>query len=413
MSSSTSPTLPLEGIRVLDCSLLAPGAAAMYLADLGAEVIKIEPPGGDYVRELTWPIIEGASLMHHQVSRGKKSIELDLRQHAGKKVFEDLVRQSDVVIEAMRPGALERRGLGYKQLIKIKPELVFCCLSGYGMSGPYQNLPAHGLAFDSWAGLVQPQIDADGFCYIPEHPSVGMHAGPLMAAMSICAALLRARQQGQGAMIDIAQADSAAFFDWLRSGTWKAYQRPESEVTGNASDNFERRAPGTAGMQNGVRYQYYQTSDGHILFMASEQEFWRNFCNGVGHPEWFERWPGNRYGDHAVGNRELQALLRGEFQQRSTKAWMQFAVEHNTAIAPVNTPKTLDNDPHFHQRLPWMTAATHVADLLPLPTKFVDENWPEPGNAPSSGEHNRYILTDILGYEADKIEQLLTNRAVS
>ena len=205
---------PLAGIRVLDCSLLAPGATAMHLADLGAEVIKVEPPGGDYVRELTWPIIEGSSLMHHHVSRGKKSLVLDLRQDQGVQVFRELVAVSDVVIEAMRPGALARRGLGPEALRAIRPSLVYCCVSGYGMSGPYRDLPAHGIAFDSWAGVVAPQEDEEGFCYIPEHASIGMHAGPMMAAMAICAALLRARTTGEGATLDMAQADGAAATDW-------------------------------------------------------------------------------------------------------------------------------------------------------------------------------------------------------
>src|SRR5512139_873975 len=159
---------PLAGVRVIDCSLLSPGATAAHLADLGAEVIKVEAPEGDYVRSLTWPIIEGDSLLHHHVSRGKKSLTLDLRTESGVAVFRDLVRRADVVIEAMRPGALARRGLGYEALRLIRPGLVFCALSGYGMTGPYKDAPAHGLAFDSWAGLVKPGVDAEGFCFIPE-----------------------------------------------------------------------------------------------------------------------------------------------------------------------------------------------------------------------------------------------------
>lgn len=118
----TAMSAPLTGVRVIDCSLLAPGATTAHLADLGAEVIKVEAPGGDYVRELTWPIIEGASLMHHQVSRGKKSLVLDLRQAAGVRVFKDLVACSDVLVEAMRPGALARRGLDYDTLAGINPQ---------------------------------------------------------------------------------------------------------------------------------------------------------------------------------------------------------------------------------------------------------------------------------------------------
>ena len=320
---------------------------------------------------------------------------------------------SDVVIEAMRPGALARRGLGYEDLQVIKPELVFCCISGYGMTGPYKNLPAHGIAFDSWAGLVTPAHDEEGFCYIPEHPSVGMHSAPVYAGMAICAALLRAKNTGEGAFLDIGQTDGAAYIDRLRSETWKAYERPESEVTGNKSDNYERRAPGTAGMREGVRYQYYESKDGYVLFMASEQEFWRNFCVGIGREDLFERWPGKQYGDHARGNRELQVELRDIFKSRTSQSWLQFATEHNTAIAPVNTPKSLLTDPHFHQRFPLLSARDHGAEMLPFPVQFVGEERQEPTRAPSAGEHSLYVLRDILGYSDEKIAELASCGAIA
>ena len=118
--------------------------------------------------------------------------------------------------------------------------------------------------------------------------------------------------------MEIAQSDAAAYMDWYRIETWKAYERPQSEVTGNASDNYERRAPGTAGMREGVRYQIYDTADGHVLFMASEQAFWKNFCEGVGRMDLFERWPGSKYADHARNNRELQRELRDIFKTKTT-----------------------------------------------------------------------------------------------
>jgi crotonobetainyl-CoA:carnitine CoA-transferase CaiB-like acyl-CoA transferase len=394
---------PLAGVRVIDCSLLSPGATAAHLADLGAEVIKVEAPEGDYVRSLTWPIIEGSSLMHHHVSRGKKSLTLDLRRESGVAVFRDLVRRADVVIEAMRPGALARRGLGYEALRLIRPELVFCAISGYGMTGPYKDAPAHGVAFDSWAGLVKPGVDAEGFCFVPEHPSIGMHAGPLIAALSICAALLRARATGTGAFLELGQSDAAAYMDWLRIETWKAYERPQAEVTGNKTDDYVRRAPGTAGMEHGVRYQYYASADGHILFMASEQEFWKNFCTGIDRPDLFERWPGSRYGDHATGNRELQLILRDIFATRTTHEWMAFAVQWNTAIAPLNTPRTIARDPHFKARFSWLPASEHVADMLPFPVHFVGEELPPPAPAPRAGQHNDSVLRELLGYSEDQL----------
>ncbi len=241
---SNAPHPPLAGVRVLESSLLGPAAITTHLADLGAEVIKVESPAGDYIREMTWPIIEGVSLMHLHVNRGKKSVCLDLRKPEGVAVFRELATVSDVVVEAMRPGSLARRGLGYDDLKVLNPRVVFCNISGYGMTGPYRDLPAHGIAFDTWAGIFNPAYDEEGFCYIPEHASIGLHAGPMFGALGILAGVIRARASGEGCMMEVAQSDAAAYMDWYRSESWLAYRRPESEVTGNKADNYVRRAPG-------------------------------------------------------------------------------------------------------------------------------------------------------------------------
>ncbi len=397
---------PLAGVRIVECSMLGPGAITTHLADLGATVIKVEPPSGDYIRRMTWPIVEGTSLMHLHISRGKRSITLDLRTDEGKAVFLDLVRDADCVVEAMRPGGLGRRGLGYEVLKGINPRIVFCTISGYGATGPYATMPSHGIAYDVWAGLVQPDTTDDGFCFIPEHPSVGIHAGPLFGALGILAGITKARSTGEGCQLEIAQSDAAAAMDWLRSETYKAYERPESEVTGNEADGFERRAPGTAGMKDGVRYQFYESSDGHVLFQSSEREFWKNFCDGIGQPELFEQHPGSQYADHARGNEELRAILRDIFRTRTTAEWVAFGDEFNTPIAPVNTPETIADDPQFQERLPWIPKELVGADQVPSPLRFLDAPIPEPTMAPTVGQHTDEILADVLGYDEARIQQL-------
>jgi crotonobetainyl-CoA:carnitine CoA-transferase CaiB-like acyl-CoA transferase len=397
---------PLAGIRVIESSLLGPAAITTHLADMGAQVIKVESPAGDYIREMTWPIIHGTSMLHMHVNRGKKSLVLDLRTEGGAQAYRDLVKDADIVIEAMRPGSLAKRGLGYDELRELNPRIVFCNLSGYGMTGPYKDLPAHGIAFDTWAGIVNPAYDEEGFCYLPEHASIGMHAGPLFGALAALAAVIRARETGQGCMLEIGQSDAAAFMDWYRSSTWRAYERPESEVTGNKADNYERRAPGTAGMKEGVRYQAYESSDGHVLFMASEQAFWKNFCEGVGRMELFEKWPGSKFADHARGNRELQRELRDIFKTKTSAEWIEFGNEKNFPIAPVNSPKTVADDPQFRDRLPWYPASEHGAEMLPFPVRFLGEELPPPGMAPTVGEHSEEVLREVLGYDDEKIAKL-------
>jgi crotonobetainyl-CoA:carnitine CoA-transferase CaiB-like acyl-CoA transferase len=397
---------PLDGVRIIESSMLGPAAITTQLADLGAEVVKVESPQGDYIREMTWPIVEGVSLMHLHINRGKRSIVLDLRTPEGVQTYLDLVKDADVVIEAMRPGGLERRGLGYDALREVNPRIVFCTISGYGMTGPYKDMPSHGVAYDVWAGLVKPETTDDGFAAIPEHPSIGIHAGPLFGALGVLAGVIKARATGEGCRLEIAQSDAAAAMDWLRSETYKAYERPESEVTGNKSDGYARRAPGTAGMRDGVRYQFYESSDGYILFQASEREFWENFCRGIGRDDLFESHPGSKYADHAVGDVELRAELRDIFKAKTTAEWLEIGGRVNTPIVSVNTPKTLADDAQFQDRFHWLPADQLGCDQLPSPLKFLDVDLPMPTKAPTVGQHTDDVLRDVLGYDDDRIAKL-------
>jgi crotonobetainyl-CoA:carnitine CoA-transferase CaiB-like acyl-CoA transferase len=304
----------------------------------------------------------------------------------------------------MRPGSLARRGVGFEDLQAINTKIVFCTISGYGMTGPYRDYPSHGVAYDTWAGIVNVATDDEGFTYIPEHASIGIHAGPLFGALGILAAVIRARATGEGSYLELAQSDAAAAMDWLRSETWRAYERPEAEVTGNKADNFERRAPGTAGMVEGVRYQVYETADAqHVLFMASEQAFWKNFCEGVDRVDLFERWPGSKYADHARGNRELQAELRDIFKTKTAAEWLEFGGRINTPIAPVNTPQTLLGDPQFADRFPLLSKDDMGNDQLFTPLHFINEELPTPTKAPTVGQHTEEVLADVLGYDDAKI----------
>ena len=403
---------PLEGVRIIECSMLGPAAITTSLADLGAEVIKVEPPAGDYIREMTWPIVEGVSLMHLHVNRGKHSITLDLRKDEAKEIFRDLVRDADAVVEAMRPGALHRLGIGFEQMREIKPSIVYITISGYGMTGPYKDYPSHGIAYDTWAGIVKPEVTEDGFTVIGEHVSLGINAGPLYGSIAILAGIVHARATGEGMYFDLAQSDAAAAFDWYRSESYKAYERPQEEVTGNKSDNFERRPPGTAGMRMGVRYQIYATKDGHVLFMASEQEFWKNFCVGVGREDMFEKWPGSKYADHAIGNKEMQRELTEIFKTKTSAEWLAFGGEANTPIAPVNTPANIGNDPQFADRLGWIDRDRLGAEQLPAPIKIVGAEIPPPTKAPTVGEHTDAVLRDVLHYDDAKIASLKDSGAL-
>jgi crotonobetainyl-CoA:carnitine CoA-transferase CaiB-like acyl-CoA transferase len=194
--------------------------------------------------------------------------------------------------------------------------------------------------------------------------------------------------------------------EWYRIESWLAYERPADVVTGNKADGYERRAPGTAGMKEGVRYQIYESADGHVLFMASEQAFWRNFCAAIGRPELFERWPGSKFADHARGNRELQAILRDVFKAKTSAEWIRLGGEKNFPIAPVNTPRTIQDDPQFQARFPLYGWPAHGADMLPFPVKFPGEILPEPSKAPTVGQHTEEVLGSVLGYDPARVAAL-------
>jgi len=216
--------------------MLGPAGLATPLAELGADVIKVEAPGGDYGREMTWPIVEGTSLLFLHANRGKRSIEIDLRNPEGVALFKELAKSADAVVEAMRPGALAKRGVGYEDLRKINPAITFVSISGYGWTGPYKDMPSHGIAYDTWAGIVKPQQREDGHWFIGEHVSIGINAGPLYGALAVAAGIIQAKNTGQGGFYEIAQSDAAAAFAWYEIESHKAYERPQEEVTGNKAE---------------------------------------------------------------------------------------------------------------------------------------------------------------------------------
>ncbi|WP_035855660.1 CaiB/BaiF CoA transferase family protein [Cryptosporangium arvum] len=401
------PDAPLHGLRILECSILGPAAVTTHLADLGAEVIKVEPPGGDYVRGMAWPIVDGVSLMHLHLNRGKRSVVLDLREPSGVAAFTALAARSDVVVEAMRPGGLARRGLGFDALRAVNPALVFATVSGFGTTGPLAGLASHGIAFDTWAGVVAPETDADGFPTIPDHVSIGITAGPLFGALGILAAVLRARATGVGARVEVAQSDAAAAFDWLRIEGWRAYRRPADEVTGNPADGLRRRAPGTGGMRESVRYQLYATADGHVLLMASENRFWRNFCHAAGCPELIDETDTREIANHAAGDVALRRTLTALFARRTTWEWVELGVTADVPLAPVNTPRTVGDDPQFVERMPWTDAAATGTEMMPSPIRFPDLDLPGPTTAPALGADTETVLRDVAGYSDAQVAALL------
>jgi len=392
----------LDGLRVVEVALLAPNMLGMHLADLGAEVIKVEEPRqGDYTRQVGAARAGGLSFLHLRWNRGKRSIALDLRDNAGAEVFRDLVRASEVVIEGLRAGGLARRGLGHAHLRSVNPALVFCSLSGFGQTGPYRDLATHGVAYDAYAGLAPPEITDDGFVTIPRryHDS-GTQAGALYAATAVLAAVLRARATGEGAFLDLAQADAALSWnagrlDPLLSG---------AEVPRDATT-----------MQTSVRYQYYATADGRtILFQASEHHFFERFCRAVGREDLCAEDRGATFGEHAQGDTDLRHQLAALFATRTQAEWVRLFIEADVPGGPVHPVSELEDDPQFAARARILEHQHPEAGSLRLigtPVRS-DVASAEVGPAPALGEHTDEVLAELLGYGPARIAALRRRGAI-
>ena len=397
--------------------MFAPDGVGMHLADLGAEIIKIEAPGlGDPARLLGRPF-RGEAPATRRWNRGKRSLSLDLRSESGALVFRELVQHADAVIEGMRPGALARRGLGFPDLLEDNSRLVFATVSGWGQTGPYRNLASHGLAFDAFAGLAPPRVAAGHIARPAGHVWQGLEAGPLYAALAIVSAIVRARASGQPAEIEVSQADAAATWNGWRI----AYEAAIGEEKTNPGIDPEGPArvealeasaegAGASGERDfpalDVRYQYYSTSDGTILLMATESRFWKNFCSGVERPDLFERWPGEGHTDHDYGNEALRGELAEIFAGRTRADWVAFFIEHDVAGAPVYEPGETFRDPHFEARDLWVDPETHGLAIVGSPVRVDGSLAVSDRAAPANGADSDAILRDVLGYDEDYIRTL-------
>jgi crotonobetainyl-CoA:carnitine CoA-transferase CaiB-like acyl-CoA transferase len=318
-------------------------------------------------------------------------------------VFLDLARASEVVIEGLRAGALARRGLGVDELRAVNPSLVYCSLSGFGQTGPYRDLATHGVAYDAYAGHAPPERTPDGHPTIPHrYIEIGTQAGALYAAVGVLAAVLQARATGNGAHLDVAQADAAV--------TWNA-SRFDAALNG-----IRPRRDSTASMTASVRYQYYETADGeHILFQASERAFFENFCRAVGREDLATRDRGADVGEHAAGDTWLRDELAALFRTRTQAAWIDFFIEHDVAGGPVYTGTDGLNDRHFEART--RLVEHHHRDAGPLRmlgTPIVTDAPAAPVRpAPAVGEHSREILSDLLGYDSVRIDNLVQSGAIA
>jgi crotonobetainyl-CoA:carnitine CoA-transferase CaiB-like acyl-CoA transferase len=383
----------LSGLTVLEVSLFSPDALGGHLADLGATVIKVEQPGGGGFRG---PLFPQERVENRQWNRGKKSVVIDLKSVEGKAVLRRLAAKVDVVVDGLRRGAAERLGFGYADVVAVNPRVVYCTLNGMGASGPYADLPTHGLSFDCFAGLTPPVFADDGSPRLSGTTSgmTGVMAGPLYGALAVLAALYAVQRDGTAKYVEVAQVDAAIAWNFQKL---------------TALANGERYVENQ--MRESVRYQYYETSDDqYVVFNALEDKFWKRFCDAVNRPDLFE--PGRADpSENPSAVTTVRAELRDIFKSRTRSEWIQFFIETDIAGAPAFLGADLFDDPHVEARELVYEDVTGKR-MLGTPIKSDVGSGPVPTPAPVVGQDTDEVLRVVAGYDSDDLARLRANGVI-
>ncbi|MBN8582932.1 MAG: CoA transferase [Anaerolineae bacterium] len=385
---------PLQNIRVLDLSrVLAGPYCTMVLGDLGAEVIKVEPPEGDETRGWGPPFAGGESAYYLCVNRNKRGMVVNLKTEEGKNILRGLAMQSDVLVENFRPGTLKKFGLDFETLHTLNPGLVYCSISGFGQTGSLRDKPGYDFMIQAMGGIMSITGEPDG-----EPMKVGVAVADLFAGqnavISILAALQARTFTGDGQYIDIALFDSE--LGWLA----------------NVASNFlilgkNPRRYGNA-HANIVPYQSFQASDGWFVVAVGNDKQFESFCKVICKPELSadERFFTN---SARVQNREiLIPILTPIFLQRSVNDWLSL-IGDQFPCGPINTVEQVFSMQHVKEREMLVEMEHPTIGALPLvgsPLKMGDTPVSYRLPPPLMGEHTKEILTKVLGFSAEKVTSL-------
>lgn len=360
----------LKGVRVLDLSRLLPGPfASMILADLGAQVDKLEDPkGGDYLRVMPPRAESGMSAVFHDLNRGKRSLVLDLKKDEGRGALLQLIEGYDVLLESFRPGVMDRLGVGYDTLKQANPGLVYCAISGYGQNGPARDRAGHDLNYLARAGVLGFTGPAGGPPQPPGVQLADIGGGGLYAVIGILAALQERARTGKGRFVDIAMCEGALTFALFGFGGRLGVPDP-----GRGNDVL------TGGI---APYRTYVTKDGHAMALAAlEPKFWITFCNAAGiKADLSALSPGS----HQAA---LQQNLTELFASKTRAEWITFADEHDCCLEPVLTPDETMADEHHAVRGVFTKDAGFLRTRTPVAPA-------SDGPAPTQGEHSEEILRE-------------------
>ncbi|MCW5624146.1 MAG: CoA transferase [Burkholderiales bacterium] len=383
---------PLHGFRVLDLTRLLPGpVCTLHLADLGADVIKIEDTGaGDYARTLGAAPGEIAPVFL-AINRNKRGMRLDLKQAEGVALFLDLAKTAHVVIESFRPGVVDRLGVGYEAVRAVNPAIVYCAISGYGQTGPYRLLAGHDLNYCSYAGLTEQTGPRDGDPVIPNFQVADILGGAVVPAMGILAALLDAQRTGRGRYVDVAMTEGVLTHN-------------VQALSALVSDGATRPRGDDLLSGREACYNVYRASDGrHMAVGALETKFWNEVCDVLGRPDLKPcHWAAG--GDPAPAIEALRTI----FATRTQAAWVEIFAGHDCCVTPVLDLDAAQEDPQ-HRARGMFVRSNHpeAGDVLQFapPLKLSDHTFEIERPAPGSGEHTDELLAEI-GCDAQRIAAL-------
>ncbi len=392
----TQRKLPLEGMVVLDLTQIMAGpVCTMLLADMGADVIKIEKPnGGDDTRQMGPPFTGNVASGFLALNRNKRSLGLNLREESGRQVFRQLLKTADVVVENFRPGVMDRLGLGYSDLAALRPSVVYCSISGFGATGPYRNRGGFDLVAQGMSGLMS----ITGFPDSPPAkvgvPITDISAGT-QAAFGIMCAYVHALRTGQGQTVDASLMEAGIFYTIWESALYFS----EGEVPGPLGSAHRVSAP----------YQALRTSDGYINIGAATQSTWEQFCRAAGLENLIDDQRFRKPGDRKAREKELATLLEATFSTRPTAYWLELLDQAGVVAGPIYDMQQVYEDPQVNARN--MVVDLEDDDLgtlrhIGVPVKLSQTPGSVRNRAPALGEHSREILK-AAGYTAEESESLI------
>ncbi len=385
--------MKLEGIKVLDLSLFLPGPLlTQMMADHGAEVVKLEPINGGEPNRQIGPTIDGQTVYFANTHRGKKSVQLNLKSADGKEMALRLAEQADVIIEAFRPGVVDRLGVSYEDIKARNPSIIYASLSAFGQTGPYVKKPAHDLATEGYAGILSANLGFDGKPAIPAIPNADMLTS-MMGLSAVLMALLRRKDTGEGDYIDLAMMDS--LIACVPNNMGSVFADKQAPVV------KEERTWGGYAM-----YNIYETKDNkYIVLGASEIHFAINVLTKMERTDLIE------YCEPPPGPNQNPAkqFFTETFLSQTQAYWMDWFEDVDAAFAPVNDLRQGADDPQIRAR-EMIVEDAQGREHIGIPIKFTNEPGRISFKAPGLGAHNEEMAR-VVGYSDEQIKAMKDNGA--